>query len=204
MSNSSVVNLTFLSALVALIAPQVRAGDLDADPINYSTAATNNAVSRLQQQLDAHKTKLVYEPQRGYLTSLLQALHVPLSSQVLVFSKTSLQRHRIGPERPRALYFSDEVYLGYCQHGDLIEVSAVDPQLGAVFYSLEQRPADLPRFQRQQDTCLICHGSFQNQGFPGHLLRSVHPTPRGCPFYPGERSALTTPVLSRTAGEAGM
>jgi hypothetical protein len=194
--------LTILSAVVLLTGRQLRAGDLDADPIHYSTAATDNAVSRLERRLETRQARLVYEPQRGYLASLLSALQVPLSSQVLVFSKTSLQRHRIGPERPRAIYFNDEVYVGYCQHGDLIEVSAVDPQLGAVFYSLPQRAAEMPRFPRQQDTCLICHSSSQNQGLPGHLVRSVHPDAEGLPILSLGTQHIdhTSPLLDRWGG----
>jgi hypothetical protein len=28
-----------------------------------------------------------------------------------------MQRDRISPRRPRALYFRDDVYIGYCQQG---------------------------------------------------------------------------------------
>src|SRR5207244_2703749 len=80
--------------------------------------------------------------------------------------KTSLQRQRISPRTPRALYFSDDVYVGYCQGGDVLEVSAVDPKLGTVFYTVEQA-AQKPAFRRQTDACLLCHGSSQTQGVPG-------------------------------------
>src|SRR5579871_2158301 len=143
-----------------------RAADLERAPIRYSEAPANNVVTRLEQRLDEGKARLTYEEGFGYLRSLLRELNVPASSQMLVFSKTSLQRQRISPRKPRALYFSDDVYVGFCQQGDLIEVTAVDPDLGAVFYSLEQKPAARPRFVRQQDACLICHASSQNQGFP--------------------------------------
>src|SRR5262245_32012650 len=115
--------------------PAARADDIDKEPINYSPAPADNAVSRLQQRLHACEAALKYEPGFGYLRSLLRELHVPESSQVLVFSKTSLQRQRIGPPTPRAVYFGDDVYVGFCQHSDLLEVTAVDPDLGAVFYS---------------------------------------------------------------------
>jgi hypothetical protein len=156
--------------------------DIERAPIRYSTAPADNAVTRLEKRLAAGKAKLTYDGRQGYLRSLLRELGVPESSQVLVFSKTSLQRQRIAPDRPRALYFSDDVYVGYCQHGQLMEVSAVDPGLGVVFYSLEQTPADRPRFVRQHDTCLQCHGGPQNRGFPGHLVRSVYPDAEGLPI----------------------
>jgi hypothetical protein len=101
---------------------------------------------------------------------------------MLIFSKTSLQRDRIGPRTPRAIYFNDDTYIGFCQRGTVMEVTAVDPKLGAIFYSLDQKPSEKPRFVRQNDTCLICHGSSQNQGFPGHLVRSVYADAGGYPI----------------------
>ena len=49
----------------------------------------------LQQQVEQGQVKLEYRVAHGYLESVLKALKVPISSQTLVFSKTSLQRHRI-------------------------------------------------------------------------------------------------------------
>ncbi len=156
--------------------------DIDRDPINYSSAEASNTVERLQQRLDEGQTELTYEDGRGYLRSLLRELNVPQSSQMLVFSKTSLQRQRINPRTPRAIYFGDDAYVGFCQKGDLIEVSAVDPQLGSVFYSLSQKKTDKPQFKRQTDNCLICHASSFNQGYPGHLVRSVFADGMGLPI----------------------
>lgn len=161
--------------------PLARGDDIDGAPIRYATAPADNVITVLQKRLDAGEASLRHEKNFGYLRSVLRELKVPESSQVLVFSKTSLQRQRIGPRTPRALYFNDEVYVGFCQQGDLVEVSAVDPQLGTVFYSLDQRPTAKPRFLRHTEACLICHGSTQNQGLPGHLVRSVYPDAEGYP-----------------------
>ncbi|HTI51735.1 MAG TPA: hypothetical protein VL475_12310, partial [Planctomycetaceae bacterium] len=68
------------------------ADDFERAPINYSQATPDNVVSRLEQQLEAGKVTLKYDGDRGYVESVLKALNVPISSQVLVFSKTSLQR----------------------------------------------------------------------------------------------------------------
>jgi hypothetical protein len=170
-----------LAGLTGWLAATARGTDLDRPPINYATAAADNVVSRLQARLDRGQVKLAFDEKFGYLPALLRELNVPQSSQMLVFSKTSLQRNRIAPRTPRALYFSDDVYVGYCQRGKVLEVTAVDPQLGAVFYSLDQEPAAKPAFQRQGDSCLICHGSSQNQGIPGHLVRSVYADAEGYP-----------------------
>jgi hypothetical protein len=176
------IQRAFLVLLLAGLAMPARAVDLDRDPINYSSADPHNAIERLQQRLDDGQAKLTYEKGPGYLRSLLRELNVPQSSQMLVFSKTSLQRQRINPRTPRAVYFGDDSYVGYCQKGDLLEVSAVDPQLGTVFYSLSQKETEKPRFLRQTDNCLICHASSFNQGYPGHLVRSVFADGLGLPI----------------------
>jgi hypothetical protein len=152
--------------------------DIERPPINYSKAKPNNPIERLQEKIDSGKLQLPFHAERGYLSAVLNALEVPESSQVLVFSKTSLQRHRISPWSPRALYFSDDLYIGFCRVGQVLEISAVDPQLGAVFYTLEQQEVNRPRFARQTDACMLCHASSQTKNVPGHILRSVF-TDRG-------------------------
>jgi hypothetical protein len=171
-------------AVVGFLMLPVPAGavDLDREPINYSNADARNTVERLQARLDDGRAKLTYEEGTGYLRSLLRELNVPQSSQMLVFSKTSLQRQRINPRTPRALYFGEDAYVGFCQKGDLLEVSADDPRLGTVFYSLSQKKNAKPRLQRQTDNCLICHASSFNQGYPGHLARSVFADSLGLPL----------------------
>jgi hypothetical protein len=149
--------------------------DFERPPINYSKATPNNSIERLQKKIDAGKLHLPFHPERGYLSAVLDALQVPQSSQVLVFSKTSLQRHRISPHSPRAIYFSDDLYVGFCRVGQVLEISAVDPQLGAVFYTLEQQEMDRPKFARQTDACMLCHASSQTKNVPGHIIRSVFP-----------------------------
>jgi hypothetical protein len=148
--------------------------DFERAPIHYSKATPNNPIARLQIQLDASKIQLAFHKERGYLPALLKALQVPESSQVLVFSKTSLQRSRISPKTPRALYFNDEMYIGFCQAGQVLEISAVDPQLGTVYYTLDQQEVDRPKFARQTDACMLCHASSQTKNIPGHILRSVY------------------------------
>jgi hypothetical protein len=176
------------SVLLVAVGTIVTAGaaraqdDFERAPINYSKAKPSNAIERLQEKLDAGKLKLLFHSERGYLSSVLQALDVPESSQVLVFSKTSLQRSRISPHAPRAIYFSDDLYIGFCRVGQVLEISAVDPQLGAVFYTLEQDDVARPKFERQTDACMLCHASSQTKNVPGHILRSVFPDGGGDPI----------------------
>ncbi len=184
------------------LAGKVQSDDLEADPIRYSQTTPHNRVSQLQKAIDTGQIQLRFDQQWGYLRSVLDALHVPVDSQMLVYSKTSLQRHRIAPRSPRAVYFNDEVYIGYCQKGDVMELAAVDPLLGTVFYTLDQQPQKKPLFRRQWDSCLICHGSSAMQGYPGHLVRSVYSDTEGQPILStaSYRTDQTSPFKHRWGG----
>ncbi|MDB6031953.1 MAG: Signal peptide protein [Verrucomicrobiales bacterium] len=143
----------------------------DDETINYNKKEPSGAIAKLQERINQGKVSLKYEPGFGYVRSLLDELKVPKSSQMLVFSKTSLQRERISPRNPRAIFFNDDIYIGFIPGAPLVEISVADPKLGAVFYTLEQTKKDKPRFVRT-DQCLECHASAKSMGVPGHLVRS--------------------------------
>jgi hypothetical protein len=178
------------SVLVSLLAwglcvpsaARAQIDEFEKDPIRYSETKPDNIVSRLADRIAAKQTRLQHDGVNGYLADFLRSLDVPVSSQTLVFSKTSLQRHRISPDTPRALYFNDEVYVGICQGGEVLEVSVADPHLGTVFYAVDQDPETGGTPQRQTDNCLICHGSSMTQGVPGHMIRSVFVDSQGFPI----------------------
>jgi len=151
------------------------------EPIDYLNAEVSDPVAQLAEQLESGEVTLEYDPKHGYLTSMLKQLDVPISSQTLVFSKTSLQLRRITPRRPRALYFNDEVYIGWCQSGDVLELSATDPQQGAIFYTLKQVKDQPPKIIRDRGHCLSCHASGRTQNVPGYLIRSVFASRSGQP-----------------------
>jgi hypothetical protein len=182
----------------------VHGDEFEQEPILYSQSQPDNTVSRLFDEVAAGKRQLVYDAEGGcgYLRSLLTELDVPVSSQMLVFSKTSMQRHRIAPRTPRALYFNDDVYVGFCQDGDVLEISAVDPQLGTVYYTLDQEAAERPAVRRQTDNCLICHGSSQTKEIPGHVVRSVFTDARGLPVLSAGTYRIdhTSPLEKRWGG----
>lgn len=192
-----------LAALAVAAAPAAAQIDgLDRDPINYATAAADNPVTALQRRIDRGEAKLKFVDDHGYLPAVLKELGVPPSSQVLVFSKTSFQRERITPKTPRALYFNDDVYVGFCLRGDVLEFSAADPNLGTAFYTLDQEPDARPRFIRQRDNCLSCHASTATGGAPGHLVRSVYPDRLGLPILAAGtfRTDHTSPLKERWGG----
>ncbi|MEQ8791483.1 MAG: hypothetical protein RIC55_34790 [Pirellulaceae bacterium] len=176
--------------------------DYDRPPILYSTAEVHDPVARLQTRLDRGEAKLEFDGPGGYLKSLLKELAVPESSQMLVFSKTSFQQRLISPRTPRALYFNDDVYVGFVQNGDVLELSSMDPQQGAIFYTLRQDDDGSPRFVRDRGNCLTCHASSRTQEVPGHVVRSVYPSLSGLPHFGSGtfRTNHTSPLSQRWGG----
>jgi hypothetical protein len=170
--------------------------------IAYSKATPTDRVARLIASIDSGETTLSFDPDHGYLPALLNALKVPVSSQGLVFSRTSLQVDRITPWTPRALYFNDDVYLGWVQGGPIMEIASVDPQLGAVFYTVTQEAAAKPTITRQTRTCLQCHDSASSTGgVPGLIMRSVIADRHGYPVSSDLGSTTDqTPVADRWGG----
>lgn len=150
-------------------------------PISYSESVPNERVARLGKELAAGKVRFEYDADFGYLPDLLRALDVPVESQALVFSKTSLQARRISPRTPRALYFNDEIVVGYCVDGDLLEIAAADAALGTLYYTIEQTPGRATVL-RQTDRCTLCHAGSQTGGVPGHLVRSAITDAGGMPL----------------------
>ena len=105
--------LACAAILAGLAAAGWAADDFDQPPISYRTATPANAVSRLQARIDAGMVRLPHEKGFGHLRAVLAELAVPVASQTLVFSKTSLQYSRISSRSPRAVYFNDDVYVGF-------------------------------------------------------------------------------------------
>jgi len=195
---------TFLLACGAVALASAQMVSLaEHDAIAYSKTAPQDAVSKLQARLDAGQATLAWDEAHGYLPAVLNALNVPASSQGLVFSRTSLQVDRIAPWTPRAIYFNDDLYVGWVQNGPIMEVASADPMLGAVFfYTLTQQPSDHPRFERQTHTCLQCHDSSSSTGgVPGFIMRSVVTDRYGYPVL-ADTGATTdqTPMEKRWGG----
>lgn len=153
----------------------------DQQVIGYRRSGGNDPIARLQQRLDRGEVKLEFDEASGYLSGVLAQLGIPVSSQGLVFSKTSFQLHRIDPHHPRAIYFNDDTYVGWVSGGDVLELGAVDPERGGIFYVLDQTKTDRPKFVRN-DECLQCHAANNTRNVPGFVVRSVYPDHRGYPI----------------------
>jgi hypothetical protein len=173
----------FLTACIAAaaIAAQAQFADSfvasrDVPSIAYSTAPVADRVAALNARLRDGRTQLKFDDRNGYLRSVLDALNVPVESQVTPYAKNSLQGELIDPKNPRALYFTDDVAVGWVRGADLLEIAAHDPALGGIFYTLEQKPAAAPEFKRA-DGCLACHLSWDTLGVPGFFLMSTLTVP---------------------------
>jgi len=82
------------------------------EPIRYLSDRVNDPVARFQDRLDRGEARLEFEPEHGYLKSVLKQLEIPVSSQRLVFSKSSFQYRKISPRTPRTLYEQAALTLG--------------------------------------------------------------------------------------------
>ena len=164
-------------------------GSADDPGIGYMTSPLENPIDTLNKRLDAGTARLTFQGRSGYLRSALEAIGLPIDSQLLVFSPASLQGRRISPTNPRAIFFKDDVELGWVRDGDVIEVAAQDARQGIVFYTLPQKEVEAPRFQRAT-ICLGCHMSGDTSGVPGLLMFSSTPE--------SDRAFASTVFMSHT------
>ena len=192
----------FMCALVSPVFGQREMDDPEERVIHYyAPDGLADPVARLQKRLAHGEAKLRFERPHGYLGSLLKELRVPVSSQGLVFSKTSSQADHTSPHTPRALYFTDDIYVGWVPDGPVIDLAAMDPKRGAIFYTLDQQSDRPPTFTRRND-CLKCHLGPKTVNVPGLLVRSILTAADGTPLSQVERfvSGHNSPLEARWGG----
>lgn len=179
--------------------PVTQAIPLDAPGVRELVPA-GDAVARLLDRMASGDAGLTRDDGGSYLRSVLRVLDVPIDSQLLVFSKTSVQAAHISPARPRAIYFSDDVMVAHVPGTPGVEVAAVDAARGPVFYALDER-AGRPVFT-PSTSCLRCHHGPNTAGVPGVYVGSVIPGPSGAPLR-GHSAIVTgssTPFWERWGG----
>jgi hypothetical protein len=174
--------------------------DLDHPAVAYTTRPTTDVVAALNTHLQTGQVNLPFEERTGYLKPLLNALNISVDSQVVVFSKTSLQSPQIHPRNPRAIYFNDAVVVGWVR-GGFIEIAAQDPTQGAVFYRVLRATAGPPAMFRDNG-CLQCHNSFATLGVPGFLAKSIPSAIDGnaLPWLGNYLTDHRSPITERWAG----
>jgi hypothetical protein len=198
-----------LGSCLALLSGPADAQDLqfyerEFPSIAYTSAELNDAITKLQAGLNSGVLSLEFNQHRGYLDSLLQVLELDSSTQLLVFSKTSVQTGLISPATPRAIYFNEEVYIAWVPGTQVLEIASMDPNLGPVFYTLSQQATEKPSFERQSQQCMRCHDSqsLTGGGTPRFMMSSAYIGRQG-QLVSHEGSIMTTsrtPIEKRWGG----
>jgi hypothetical protein len=166
-------------------------------PIDYFSDATRNPLAELDARLATGAVRLTYAEGSplGYLPSLLDALEIPRESQVLTFSAAARNAQLVTEQQPRALYFNDDVYVGYVPGSPELELATFDADKGIVFFTLRQLASDSPRLDRDEN-CTQCHVHVRNTaGVPGLVLGTMLVEP------PAKRSELVPLTLSQPWSE---
>lgn len=158
--------------------PQPTYRDFDAPPHRYSERKPTDKFTRMKEDFESGKIALDRSSEKAFLLSVLKVLGIPASSQLLVFSTTSLQLSLISPANPRAIYFSEDVYLGFVP-GGRIEVVSLDPELGGIYYIFDIPKDTRPLRIERSDRCMNCHAGEDTGHVPGLVVKSVVPGPTG-------------------------
>lgn len=197
--------MPFRSKFMSVVCAAAWLAVLGAAPSSVGQPSLNDPVSRLEARLERGEAALEFHPgSGGYLPSVLREFGINVDSQVLVFSKTSLQQDHISPQNPRAIYFNDTVSVGAVPGGRLLELASLDPVRGVVFHTLDVQESAEPRFKSKVQECTMCHNSVSAFS-PGLMVATVYPAPDGSPIYLGAKSLFNTtddrsPFESRWGG----
>jgi hypothetical protein len=148
-------------------------GPFGDEPHNYWTQPKDDPFTKFTQRVEKGEVKLdASGGEKDFVTKLLGQLGISPNSQLWIFSATSLQSGRISTRNPRALYFNEDVYLGYVPGGQL-EVASLDSELGTIFYIFDVPNGNTPvRFQRSE-RCMNCHAGEAQYRVPGLAVESV-------------------------------
>ena len=193
-----------LAAAIALTchvrAEQAEVHKFSEAPHDYWNREPKDHFAQVMKQIESGEVKLDTTNDKAQLVSLLKALDVPVSSQLLVYSATSFQGGLIRPANPRALYFNDEVYVGYVP-GGAFEIAAIDPEMGPVFRIFRPTRSGLPETTRSQ-RCMNCHAGNTSKQVPGLVAESVICTNTGASLDGFRRDQVghTIPLSDRLGG----
>ena len=169
-------------------------------PHHYYSRVPSDAFARLLAASKTQEPALGAADEKERLLGVLKALQIPVSSQLLVYSATSLQSGIINPANPRALYFNEESYVGFVPGGRM-EIASIDPELGPVFYLVNAGGSarlDAVRSER----CMNCHGGRTSWQLPGLVAESVIPTKTGASLDGFRRELVghVIPIKERLGG----
>jgi len=186
-------------SVLAQVRPDAFGMPLSHPAIEYASRPTHDRIARLNAQLQSSALQLTFDEANGYLSGVLAATHVPVESQLLVHSQTSAQADHITFTNPRALFFDDDLAIGWVPGAAALEIAVQDPEQGVIFYTLEQKKAATPRFTRD-NSCLICHVIWETHGVPGFQVLSTFPVPDENAYASGRSTDHETPFNERWGG----
>ena len=198
-------NFSVIAACLAAFLLSTATGAEVADFLNpvhgYSTRPPQDRFTRLKTELDAGRIVLDASSEKAFLMSVLGALEVPVSSQMFAYSAISLQSRRISPSNPRAIFFNDDTYVAWVPGGQ-IEIAALDPDLGCIFYLLDPPKAGQRPQAARSDRCMNCHAGPSTHRVPGLVVESVVPsiTGGGVSAFRREQSGHGIPFELRFGG----
>ena len=178
MPRSIFIPLCILLLCAARIPSAVAVHEVDLPPHLYSERTPRDRFTLLKADFESGRIALDRSSEKAFVISLLAALDVPVTSQMLVFSNTSLQLRLISPANPRALYFNEDLYIGWVP-GGRVEILSLDPELGAIFYIFDVPRDDRPVRAERSDRCANCHVGADTRQIPGLVIKSVLPGSRG-------------------------
>ncbi len=170
--------LGILACLQPLAASEPDPLDFAAAPHRYHERTPGDPFTRLKGRLESGETPLNRTSELAFVRSLLRTLEIPESSQLLVFSTTSLQLGLISPSNPRALYFNEDTSVGWVP-GGRIEIVSLDPELGGIFYIFDIPRDTAPIRAERSGRCMNCHAGEDTGFVPGLVVKSVLPGPGG-------------------------
>ncbi|MEM7603536.1 MAG: hypothetical protein AAF357_19250, partial [Verrucomicrobiota bacterium] len=174
--------LFVISLLLSISTPLVFSqafNDFEDHPHDYYEGVADDPMTRLLVRAELGDYDFGAETGLPLVRKLLADLNIPESSQVLVFSQTSLQRGLIGPDNPRAMYFNEDTHLAWMPGGK-IEIISFDPDKGGMFFLEEPpvNPGEKVTFT-SPERCFGCHGGSATNYLPGPLARSHFTSDRG-------------------------
>jgi hypothetical protein len=152
--------------------------EIDQPPHDYWKRPLKDRFTLLKADLEAGRVPLDHSSEKAFVISVLRAFQIPASSQMLIFSTTSLQLRFISPANPRAVFFNEDVYVGYIP-GARLEIVSLDPEVGGIFYIFDIPRAGEPIRVERSDRCMNCHASDDTGHVPGLVIKSVVPGPTG-------------------------
>jgi len=106
---------------------------LEHPAIEYSARASTDPIAALNQRIQDGQVELKFDGASVTCAPLLDALHIPVESQMLVFSKTSFKRPASILETPAASSSTTRWWWDGFAGGDILEIAAEDPRQGVMF-----------------------------------------------------------------------